>query len=90
METIDTLIKLGLTLNQARIYVACSTARKPVTAKEISKLTDITRQDVYRILPALQKAGLLEKNITAPAMFKATPLKLRGIHFNEKQDGTTY
>jgi len=83
METIDTLIELGLTLNQARIYVALLHSEKPVTAKEISKITDITRQDVYRILPNLQKTGLLEKTITAPAMFKA-----RGIDFNEKQDST--
>jgi sugar-specific transcriptional regulator TrmB len=76
METIDTLIELGLTLNQARIYVALLQSEKSVTAKEISKITNITRQDIYRILPALHKAGLLEKTITAPTMFKATPLKL--------------
>jgi sugar-specific transcriptional regulator TrmB len=76
MDTIDTLIELGLTLNQARIYVALLHLDKPVAAKEISKITNITRQDVYRILPTLQKAGLLEKTITAPTMFKATPLKL--------------
>jgi sugar-specific transcriptional regulator TrmB len=76
METIDILIKLGLTLNQARIYVALLHSEKPATAKEISKITNITRQDVYRILPTLQKAGLLEKTITAPTMFKATPLRL--------------
>jgi sugar-specific transcriptional regulator TrmB len=76
METIDTLIELGLTLNQARIYVALLYSEKPLSAKEISKITNITRQDVYRILPDLQKVGLLEKNITAPAMFKATSLKL--------------
>ena len=76
METTDTLIELGLTLNQARIYFALLHSEKPLSAKEISKITNITRQDVYRILPDLQKVGLLEKNITAPAMFKATPLKL--------------
>ena len=76
METVDTLIELGLTLNQARIYVALLHSEKSATAKEISKITNITRQDVYRILPALQKAGLLEKTITAPTMYKATPLKL--------------
>jgi sugar-specific transcriptional regulator TrmB len=76
MEIIDTLIKLGLTLNQARIYVALLHSEKPATAKEISKITNITRQDVYRILPTIQKAGLLEKTITAPTMFKATPLRL--------------
>jgi sugar-specific transcriptional regulator TrmB len=89
METIDTLIKLGLTLNQARIYVALLQSEKPLTAKEISKLTDITRQDVYRILPALQKAGLLEKTITSPAMFNATSLKL-GVSILIKNKNTQH
>ncbi len=75
MEAIETLTELGLTLNQARIYVALLRSERPLTVKEISKITNITRQDVYRILPALQEDGFVEKTITAPTMFKATPLK---------------
>ena len=76
MKTAETLMELGLTLNQARIYVALLHSEKPMTAREISKTTSITRQDVYRILPALQKDGLMEKTITSPTRFKATPLKV--------------
>jgi sugar-specific transcriptional regulator TrmB len=76
METIDTLVELGLTLNEARIYFALLHLQQPATVKEISEITKITRQDVYRILPTLQKDGLVEKTITAPTMFKATPIKL--------------
>ncbi len=74
--TTETLTELGLTLNQARIYVALLSSERLLTVKEISKITNITRQDVYRIMPSLQNNGLVEKTITAPTMFKATPLKL--------------
>jgi len=74
--TTETLTELGLTLNQARIYVALLGSEYLLTAKKISKITSITRQDVYRILPMLQNVGLVEKSITAPTMYKATPLKL--------------
>ena len=74
--TIETLTELGLTHNQARIYVALLSSDRLLTAKEISIITNITRQDVYRILPFLQNIGLAEKSITAPTMFRATPLKL--------------
>jgi sugar-specific transcriptional regulator TrmB len=74
--TTETLTELGLTHNQARIYVALLSSDRLLTAKEISIITNITRQDVYRILPLLQNIGLAEKSITAPTMFKATPLKL--------------
>ena len=74
--TTETLTELGLTHNQARIYVALLSSDRLLTAKEISKITNITRQDVYRILPAVQNVGLVEKSITSPTMYKATPLKL--------------
>ncbi|MCW4046987.1 MAG: hypothetical protein NWE99_05420 [Candidatus Bathyarchaeota archaeon] len=74
-EAILTLTQLGLTLNQSRIYwnlIKLGTAN----AKEISKAANITRQDVYRVMPTLQKAGLVEKIIAVPTEFKAVPIKL--------------
>jgi sugar-specific transcriptional regulator TrmB len=76
MKTIKTLTELGLSLNQARIYVAILRSEQPITAKGISKITKITRQDVYRIMPSLQKDGLIEKTITSPTMFKGTPIEI--------------
>jgi len=89
--TTETLTELGLTLNQARIYVALLSSERLLTVKEISKITNITRQDVYRIMPMLQNSGLVEKSVTAPTMFKATSLRLglsilmenRKLQFNE-------
>jgi sugar-specific transcriptional regulator TrmB len=65
---------LGLTLLQAKIYLALSKTGK-ATIKTISKASNIARQDAYRIMPALQKLGLAEKIIAEPTMYKATPLK---------------
>ena len=76
MEAIETLAELGLTHNQARIYLALLHSEHLLPVKEISKITNIARQDVYRILPELQDIGLVEKTITVPTMFKATLLKL--------------
>jgi sugar-specific transcriptional regulator TrmB len=73
-EYLQTLRDLGLTLLQARTYLAlCKTG--PATAKTISKTSNIARQNTYRILPTLEKIGLVEKIITTPTTYKATPIK---------------
>ncbi len=73
-ERIETLTRLGLTLNQARLYLSLVHSG-PATAKEISKASGITRQDIYRVIPTLQKIGIVEKAITSPATFKAIPVE---------------
>ena len=45
------------------------------TAKTISQVSKVARQDVYTVLAILEKMGLCEKAITKPVMFKATPIK---------------
>ncbi len=74
METIETFSRLGLTINQARVYVSLIQSG-PTTAKEIAKNANITRQDIYRIMPSLQEQSLVEKIITVPIRFKAVPPK---------------
>jgi len=71
-ERIVTLTELGLTNNQARTYLALLQAG-PTTAKELAKTSKIARPDIYRILPALEKEGLVEKLMTRPAIFEAIP-----------------
>ena len=68
---IETLTKLGLTLNQARVYLALAT-QNHLSAREISKNAGITRQKVYRIIPQLLNKGLAIKQLTHPATYKAT------------------
>ena len=45
------------------------------TAKTISQVSKVARQDVYTVVSILEKMGLCEKAITKPVMFRATPIK---------------
>ena len=84
MEQIDLLTKdnfgtiileeLGLTNLQTRIYLAL-VINGPLTVAEISKITNIARQDIYKILPQLLTIGILVKIIETPVKHEAIPLK---------------
>jgi sugar-specific transcriptional regulator TrmB len=65
-----TLTRLGLTSNQAKVYLALFRAGLS-TAKTISKNSGIARPDVYRVMATLEKLGLVEKVISAPYKFRA-------------------
>ncbi len=74
-EYIQTLMGLGLTLLQAKTYLALAKLGS-ADVKTISKVSKVARQDVYRVTPKLQKLGLAEKIISTPTMYKAIPLKM--------------
>ena len=59
-ECAKILMDLGLTLLQAKAYLALSQLGK-ATVKTISKTANVARQDVYRVMLALEKLGLAEK-----------------------------
>jgi len=67
-EEIQVLMKLGLTFNQSRVFLALDQQKK-FTVKEISKISNVARETVYRIIPELQNLGLVEKEIAAPCKF---------------------
>jgi sugar-specific transcriptional regulator TrmB len=72
-EAVETLINLGLTVLQAKVYVALAklgTSNSRLTAKEAK----VASQDVYRILTELQETGLVEKIIAKPNMYHPMPL----------------
>jgi sugar-specific transcriptional regulator TrmB len=73
-EHIQTLTKLGLSLLQAKVYLSLVALGKS-DAKTISKSSDIVREEIYRIMPALEKHGLVEKILGRPTIYKALPLK---------------
>jgi len=73
-EFIDVLKRLGLTLNEARVFYALSSMGKS-TAKSISKNSGIAREVVYQVLPSLQKKGLVEEIVTAPKSFRALSME---------------
>jgi sugar-specific transcriptional regulator TrmB len=74
-DQVDLLTRLGLSLNQARVYLALAKF-SPSTANQVSKTADLPTEIVYRTMPKLQQKGLVEKVVSTPAKFQATPMKL--------------
>ncbi len=73
-EEIQTLMDLGLSLLQAKAYLALA-ALGTATIKSVAKTANMAQQDIYRLMPKLQKMGLAEKILTAPTTYKVTPVK---------------
>ncbi len=69
---LETLLELGLTAIQAKIYLSLLQTG-PSTAKNLAATMGTSRPDVYRIIEGLHKDGVIEKLLTKPAVFKATP-----------------
>ncbi len=72
-ENTDLLLGLGLSLNQARVYLAILKLEK-TTVGEVAKFSKVRREDVYRILPSLEKMGLVERLLGTPTKVRATPI----------------
>ena len=73
-EQVLTLTELGLSTTQAKIYLALVKTENQ-TAQTISKLSTVSRPDVYRVLNQLQDLGLVEKIIAKPEEFRAIPIE---------------
>jgi sugar-specific transcriptional regulator TrmB len=69
-EDIKTLMDLGLTCLQARVYFALVKNQK-IKASILAKVSKVPRPDIYRILRTLQDMGLVEKEITYPIKYHA-------------------
>jgi sugar-specific transcriptional regulator TrmB len=72
-ENTDLLLGLGLSLNQARVYLAILKLDK-TTVGQVAKFSKVRREDVYRLLPSLEKMGLVERLLGKPAEVRATPI----------------
>jgi sugar-specific transcriptional regulator TrmB len=69
----QTLRELGLTLLQAKVYLALVSLGN-TTAGKTAKLSKVARQEVYRIINELSEAGLVSRIVATPTMFKPLPL----------------
>ncbi len=72
-ENIKTLVSLGINGTQAKICLALAR----IGASTISELADaagVARPDTYRAVVELEKKGLLEKIVSAPARYELLPL----------------
>jgi len=76
---LDTLVYFGLSINQAKIFLALK-PKKFLTANEIRKTSNTPRQDVYRNLNKLYELGLVEKALGRPVRFKSVLIE-NGISF---------
>jgi sugar-specific transcriptional regulator TrmB len=72
-ECVQTLTLLGLSFNQARVYIALVRSGMS-NAQSISMISKVAREHVYRTMTSLQKLGLVEKIITIPTKYKAIPI----------------
>ena len=72
-ENTDLLLGLGLSLNQARVYLAILKLERTAVG-QIAKFSKVRREDVYRILPTLEKMGLIERLMGKPVEIRATPI----------------
>src|SRR4030066_887025 len=85
-ENTDLLLGLGLSLNQARVYLAILKLEK-TTVGQVAKVSKVRREDVYRILPTLEKMGLVERLLGKPTEVRATLISdaLRFLVAEEKR-----
>jgi sugar-specific transcriptional regulator TrmB len=69
------LTSFGLTPNQAKTYLALIRLGES-TAKKVWTQTEIPREEVYRKLNELEDLGFVEKTLSVPRIFKASPLEV--------------
>ncbi|MCW4015075.1 MAG: hypothetical protein NWF06_01775 [Candidatus Bathyarchaeota archaeon] len=79
---------MGLTQRQAMVYL-CLVTSGTSTIKTISKGANIARQHIYEIVVSLNELGLVEKALTSPAKFKATPIHV-GLSILMEQKNEEY
>ena len=72
---LETLLDLGLTVGQAKVYLTLLKLGQASKAITVYKMSNVARQDVYRILTELQECGMVEKLIGRPARFRAVKAK---------------
>lgn len=73
-DAADLLRDFGFTPNQAKIYLAIIRLGITTVGK-ISTLSKIRREDIYRILPKLEKMGLIERVLGSPIKIRAIPVE---------------
>ena len=73
-QNAETLSSFGMTVKQAKVYLALVFLGTAAVG-EISKASKVRREEVYRILPKLEKMGLMEKTLSTPVKLKATSVE---------------
>jgi len=71
-QLIKELMPFGLTKNEATVYLALLQL-KQASARAIAKLSKLPRQEIYRVLPRLERLGMVEVIVSKPTKFLAIP-----------------
>ena len=69
-DLIKSLMFFGLSRNEAKAYLALLQLRQ-ASASTVAKLSNVPRQEIYRVLPHLEKLGMAEAIIGKPTKFLA-------------------
>ena len=86
-EFVQILSRLGLTISQAKVYLALLELKK-ATGKTTAKHSKVARQEVYRLLAELQEKGLVKKIIARPTEFEPIPIEdCTSILIKRKKNG---
>ncbi len=85
-ELVERLTDFGFTVNQAKVYLSIAQSSRTHVGK-ISKDTQLHRQDIYKLLPKLEKMGLITKTIDKPFKIEALPVQkaLENLIVKEKE-----
>lgn len=67
-----TLRRLGLSPLQTKIYLILIQYGR-LNSKAISKISNISQPDVYRVMASLQKMGLVQRIVSTPVIFEVSP-----------------
>jgi sugar-specific transcriptional regulator TrmB len=71
-EETSFLVKLGLTISEAKVYLILTQIGKSQIGP-ISKATGIHRPNLYQTLQSLKNKGIVEEEISTPTKYKAKP-----------------
>jgi HTH-type transcriptional regulator, sugar sensing transcriptional regulator len=72
VDLVNRLSEFGFTVNQAKVYLDIVQSGS-TSVGQISKNTMLHRQDIYKLLPKLEKMGLITRTIGKPVIIEALP-----------------
>lgn len=78
-DVVNQLLDFGLTVNQAKVYLSIVLSGS-TSASKVSENTHLYRQDIYKMLPKLEKMGLITRKLGKPIMFQAVPVDMALEH----------
>ncbi|MCW4028697.1 MAG: hypothetical protein NWE92_03520 [Candidatus Bathyarchaeota archaeon] len=71
VDETQALMNLGVSAGQSKVYLALLRLGADSRVYAIAKLSNVPRQDVYRLLEELERLGIVQKTLDHPARFSA-------------------